>query len=65
MKKMVDTEVNIKYDQRTVNRGLTPMSKKSRKAKRAYDKEFKLEIKRLKKMVEERKRKEKEEEEEL
>ena len=41
------------------------MSKKSRKAKRAYDKELKLEIKRLKKMVEERKRKEKEEEEEL
>ena len=65
MKKKVDTEVNLKYDQSTVNRGLTPMSKKSRKAKRAYDKEFKLEIKRLKKMVEERKRKDKEEEEEL
>ena len=33
------------------------MSKKSRKAKRAYDKEFKLEIKRLKKAAEERKMK--------
>lgn len=41
------------------------MSKKSRKAKRTYDKEFKLEIKRLKKAAEERKRKEKEEEDEL
>lgn len=41
------------------------MSKKSRKVKRAYDKEFKLEIKRLKKAAEERKRKEKEEEDEL
>ena len=41
------------------------MSKKSRKAKRAYDKEFKLEIKRLKKAAEERKRKKKEEEDEL
>ncbi|MGN1280912.1 MAG: hypothetical protein ACI4UM_03280 [Succinivibrio sp.] len=41
------------------------MSKKSRKAKRAYDKEFKLEIERLKKAAGERKRKEKEEEDEL